>query len=345
MNMTPRRRAWPRVTMKDVAREANVSDATVSRVLDGSRSVTEETRAAVMDAVRRTGYIRNGAARQLAGSSSDVLGVLLRDVRNPYYGLLHSELQRGAAEHGMRLLTVSPTYTQDFSEEVSGLDRLLEQRVRGLVIATGTIPLEHVSRFAEFVPVVVIGRPVDLGGIHSIAYDEPANGRMVADEVFVRGHRDVAVVATSPDTSFVENARSEAMISRLTELGARPIRVQPMSFARDSDVTPELVDLVRAGRITAAMFPSDERLVSFLESVQPLGIRVPEDLSVTGVDGVLPGISLLGISTVRLPVERVTERGIEVMTAELGAAATGVPVHEVHKAWFLAGRTLATRQT
>ncbi|MGP6170407.1 LacI family DNA-binding transcriptional regulator [Microbacterium sp. A196] len=337
---TRRPRAWPRVTMKDVAHEAKVSDATVSRVLDGSTSVSEETKAAVMDAVRRTGYIRNGAASQLAGSRSDVLGLLIRDVRNPYYGLMHSELQRGISDRGLRLLTVSPTFTQDYHDEVIGLDHLLEQRVRGLLIATGTIPLERAAAFAEYVPMVVLGRPTSLGGVHSIAYDEHANGHLAADEVFARGHRDVAVIATSRDASFVEHARSEAMIARLQEKGARPVRVQTRSWARLSDVTPAVVAMVREKRVTAAMFPSDERLITFLDSIDGTGIRVPEDLSVTGIDGVLPGLSLLGLSSVRLPVEAVSARGVEVMAAQLDGTRANEPVREVFTASFIAGRTL-----
>ncbi|MCR2782997.1 LacI family DNA-binding transcriptional regulator [Microbacterium sp. zg.B96] len=340
MTAARRTRTWPRVTMKDVAREANVSDATVSRVLDGSAGVSESTRSAVLDAIRRTGYIRNGAARQLAGSASDVVGLLVRDVRNPYYGLLHSELQHGATERGLRLLTVSPAFMQGVTHELNALDHLLEQRVRGLLIATGTIPLDRVATFAEFVPVVVVGRPVTLEGIHSIAYDEPANGRLAAEEVWAHGHRDVAVVATAEAVSFVEHSRSEAMIARLRELGARPVPVHTDSFARLSDVTPELVRLTREGRVSAAMFPSDERVVAFLESTQGTQLRVPEDLSVTGVDGVLPGLKLLGLSTVRLPAEELARRGIEVMAEELGTSDSRPPVREVYPSTFIAGHTL-----
>ena len=340
--MTPehRRRAWPRITMKDVAREAGVSDATVSRVLDGSSGVTDATRAAVLEAIKRTGYIRNGAARQLAGSGSDVVGLLVRDVRNPYYGLLHSELQHGASQRGLRLLTVSPAFMQGVKDEVDGLDHLLEQRVRGLLIATGTIPLDRVATFAEHVPVVVVGRPVHTDGIHFIAYDEPANGRLAAEAVWDSGHRDVAVVATTEDASFVEHSRSEAMISRLAELGARPVRVSTSSFARESAVTSDLVRLVHERRVTAVMFPSDERAVAFLESIHGTGLRVPEDVSVTGVDGVLPGLRLLGLSTVRLPAETIARRGIEVMAAALASPDIAQPVHEVVPAAFLPGRTL-----
>ncbi|MCA1306915.1 LacI family transcriptional regulator [Microbacterium esteraromaticum] len=341
MNDERRRpRAWPRVTMKDVAREANVSDATVSRVLDGASTVSAEARSAVMEAVRRTGYIRNGAASQLAGSRSDVLGLLIRDVANPYYGLMHSELQRGVADRGLRLLTVSPTFTQDFHEEVIGLDHLLEQRVRGLLIATGTLPLERAAAFAAFVPMVVLGRPTDLGDVHSIAYDERANGYLAADEVLARGHRDVAVVATASEASFVENARSEAMIERLGAGGARPVPVPRDAQTPMSAVIAGIEALTREKRVTAAMFPSDGSLLAFLEAVQHSDLRVPEDLSVTGVDGVLPGISLLGLSTVRLPVEGISARGVEVMAAQLDGTGDDAPVREVLPATFLAGRTL-----
>jgi DNA-binding LacI/PurR family transcriptional regulator len=332
---------WPRVTIRDVALVANVSDATVSRVLTGTTFVAESTREVVLDAIRTTGYIRNGAARQLAGHQPNVVGLLIRDTRNPYYGRLNSELQFRSFEQHLQMLTITSGFSQRAEEEETGLQTLLEQRVRGIFVATGVIPLHRLTPISEYVPVVIIGRPVTIGAINSIAYDEAATGRLAADEVLQRGHRNVAVVVPPLEISATENPRAMAMIERLEQGGGRPIAVPAPTFGSSLDGIPEIVRLARDRTISAAMFSSDERMLAFLHAAQDAGVRVPEDVSVTGVDGVLPGIELLGLSTVRLPLERVALRATEVLREHLAEPGRLAPTRELYAPTFMTGRTLA----
>lgn len=337
-----RSRGWPRVTIRDVAQAANVSDATVSRVLTGTTFVAEETRTAVLEAIQRTGYIRNNAARQLAGHDSDVVGLLIRDTRNPYYGRVNSELQFHSSERGLHMLTVTRGHPQRAEADVAGVQHLLEQRVRGIFVASGVTPLDQLTPMSQFVPIVVIGRIVEAGDIHSIAYDEEATGHLAADELIERGHYDVAVVLPPAEVSAVENIRATAMIQRLREAGRRPVIIPaPTAGVRDEGIA-EILELTRTRQITAAMFASDQRVLAFLTAAQAGGVVVPEDVSITGVDGVLPGIDLLGLSTVRLPIESVTQRAVEVLAAHLAAKGKVEAVREIHPATFMTGRMLRT---
>lgn len=331
---------WSRVTIRDVAHEAKVSDATVSRVLTGTAVVADETREAVLAAIDRMGYIRNSAARQLTGQLSDVVGLLIRDTRNPYYGKMNAELQYHSSRLGLHMLTVTRSNPERADSEVVGLRHLLEQRVRGILIATGVLPQERLLPIAEAVPIVMIGRTAVADRVHSIGYDNDEVGAMVADEVLARGHRRIAVTLPPEEVSASEHPRAAAMVARIEQAGGVPVIVPVPTIGRIEEGLPEIIELARRQEITAAMFSSDERLLAFLTAAQATGIRVPDDVSATGVDGVLPGLDLLGLSTVRLPVEKLAERAVEVLRSHLDPDADLPPVREVYPASFITGRTL-----
>ncbi|WP_130176243.1 LacI family DNA-binding transcriptional regulator [Cryobacterium sp. SO1] len=331
---------WTRVTMADVAREARVSGATVSRVLEGVVPVTEETRAAVIAAIQRTGYIRNWAARQLASNTSDSVGLLLRDPRNPTYGVLHSELQSRAADHGLQLLTVSPSFDTGSRHERSGLHRLLEQRVSGILVATGVIPANDLVPFVSVVPTVVLGRPEDHPAINAVVYDEVSNGNLIADRVLEHGHRAIAVVVPPPTVSLGENRRATAIVARLAVAGVRAIVVATPTFATLNESSPALIRLVRDRTVTAVMFPTDMRQVAFLQDARDAGIRAPEEVSTTGMDGVMPGLGLLGLATVRMPIETLARRGMAILAEQIAAGRPTPPLHESYAGEFVPGNSL-----
>lgn len=325
------------VTMEAVAIAAGVSRATVSRALSGTTPVSESVRRAVADAVQALGYVPNVMAQSLAARSSDMIGLLLRDPRVPAYGLLHSELQHHVSRAGLHMVSAVPDITEGEHHERAALDRLLGLRVAGLVISTGLLSSELIAPLTRSVPVVVVGRPEEHADIYSISYDEIDNSQMLASSVASYGHTSVAVVSPTWGT--------EAIRARIfTEvLRARGVEVTVLTanfFGTEDEHCETVIELARAGRITAAMFPADRRLVRLLEEARRAGLRVPEDLSVTGCDGIADDAGLLGLTTVRIPVERAAERAMTVMNAMLTDPAS-VPVrHEHLRGAFVPGRTL-----
>ncbi|HEY5833694.1 substrate-binding domain-containing protein [Streptomyces sp.] len=117
-------------------------------------------------------------------------------------------------------------------------------------------------------------------------------------------------------------------------------QISSPTFGSAEEGGQEIIALQRTGRITAAMFPSDWRLLAFLPHAQAAGLRVPEDLSLTGCDGILPGIDLLGFTTVRIPVEQAAQRAVEVMKALLDDRARTPTEHELLPGTLVPGRSL-----
>lgn len=303
-----------RLTESDLARHLGISRATVSRALYGSGRVSDATRKRVIDAADELGFVPNMMASELAAGRSDVIGLLLRDSTNPAYGRLFDSLQSAAHVRGMELVSVTATHDGDGQSQVSGLRRLLGMRVAGLIIATGDVSSERLLPFRDEVPMIRAGRPEPHPSINAVSYDERLHGRMLADHVYSLGHRGVAVITPPETISHPEWTRATAMAERLTELGATVLVVSAVAQADGADAA---LDEVSAGRATAIMCPTDLRQLEVLRAAAARGIRCPDDVSVTGCDGLLHGSDLLGLTTVRLPVEALAARTIERMAALL----------------------------
>lgn len=333
----------PSVRMEDVARLAGVSRATVSRVLSGSPAVAETTREKVMGAIDELGYVPNLMAQNLANSAHSkdpLVGLLIRDPRRAAYGLLFSEIQRNSYEQGLEVVTVAPTQGIGTVSEQQALNRLLSVRVKGLFVATGVISSQDLRAFLGKVPIISVGRPEEDDRIYGVSYDEVSTGRLLADAVLTHGHTRIAVLVTSDTISVPENTRAQAIIQRLTEQGVRPRTVQAVAFGAANEGISELLYLVRNREVTAVMFPTDDRAIGFLELAIKSGIRVPEDVSVTGADGILPGISVMGLASVRIQTETVAARAVTVMR-ELIVNPEHPVRHEKFSGFFLDGPTLS----
>ena len=328
-----------RVTISDVAAAAGVSRATATRALKGEGRFAEETRARILDISERLGYVPNTMAAELAAGRTGTVGLLLRDASNPAYGLLFSCLQDEANRCGLDLVTVTIGADTGGTKQVTALQRLLGMRVAGLIVATGGVTSAQLDPFADQVPIIRAGRDATGDRVHSVAYDEHTHGTLLADHIHSLGHRRVAVLATDPAASFPEHVRATAMRERLEAVGVE-VETVPVAAAPDDGVDAALA-LASSGRITAVLCPSDYRQLAVLRAARAAHLDVPRDLSVTGCDGILPGADLLGLTTVRIPVEQVARETVEAMQHLLASGDDGV-VRRSHAGPLVPGSTAAT---
>jgi DNA-binding LacI/PurR family transcriptional regulator len=303
-----------RVTISDVAAAAGVSRATATRALKGEGRFAPETQERIHAEAERLGYVRNTMAAELAAGRTDTVGLMLRDASNPAYGLLFSRLQDEAHRRGLDLVTVTIGADEQGAMQVNALQRLLGMRVAGLIVATGGITAAQLEPFADQVPIVRAGRVESAGRIHSAHYDDPTHGRMLASHVASLGHRSVVVLAGSAEASYPEHLRGVAMRDTLVAAGVAVTMIS--TGARPDEGVDEALKAVKAGS-TAVMCASDYRQLAAMRALSASGLSVPGDVSVTGCDGILPGADLLGLTTVRIPVESVAAAAVETMQALL----------------------------
>ncbi|PAT06343.1 hypothetical protein CKJ81_05180 [Corynebacterium hadale] len=332
-----------RVTMDDVARAAGVSRATVSRVMKGNSSVSEDTIARVNEAISTLGYVPNAAAQSLAGRRSEVpvVGLLLRNPASTYYGYFYSQMQKQSEENGFQLIAAAPTVRGNFADEMSALDRLVRLGVNGIFLATGSIRPSDVESLLDTVPMISVGRPELHDEITAISYDEEAHGRIMADHVLNYGHQSVCVVDVSPTISPSEAHRSQSMIRTLKRSGADVTVVEASEDTTRMITVQRVLELVQCKRVTCVMFPVDYRALQFIDYCSLAGLKIPEAVSVTGTDGVFTQWQHFGLATLRLPVEGVAARAAHIMGSRLENPRQAV-IHETLLGSFVPGRTLAT---
>ncbi|MFC6359772.1 LacI family DNA-binding transcriptional regulator [Luteococcus peritonei] len=305
------------MTIDDVARRAGVSRTSVSRALLGQNKVSDQTRSRVRQAAEELGYVPSVAASTLASGRGDTLGLLLRDAANPAYGLLFTELQRYGREAGRQVVSMTVTTDEHGRGQVAALHHLVGLRVAGLVVATGGLSTEQLLPFAGILPIVRAGRPEESGLLHAVSYDERGGGAEVARAIHAHGHRRVAVLVTDADVSYPEWVRGTAIVETLRALG---VDVDELAVRRHFEGATEVCDLARQRRVSAVACPSDMRALQVLRVARSQGLRVPDDLSVTGFDGILPGADLIGLATYRIPVEEVASAAIRTLLEVVNGA-------------------------
>ncbi|MBP3088496.1 LacI family transcriptional regulator [Corynebacterium sp. sy017] len=332
-----------RITMADVAREAGVSRSSVSRVFLGQKKVSAENRRKVLEVAERLGYVPNVIASELASHQSRTVGLLLRDAANPAYGLLFTELQRQAQAAGINVVSMTISIDRHEQQHIASLNHLLGMQVAGLIVATGSVPSEKLVPFHNRLPIIRAGRPEPTGKIHAVSYDEVDAGTRLAHHVAHHGHRHVAVICTAPTASYPEWVRASSMITTLAEHNVQVTQIHADHDDNGHNHLAQCLDTPRNDTpITAIMCPSDVRQLEVIRWAKARGFAIPDDLSITGCDGIMPGIDLLGISTYRIDVAGVATRVIEHITNLISAQAPPATIiNETLPGTLIPGHTVA----
>ena len=276
----------PNVTVVDVARHAGVSKSTVSNVIRGSAVVAPSTRARVEASVRALGYRPNGVARALRERASRVLALVVPDPVNPFYAQLAHGLERRARSEGFAVLV---THTDcDPGAELAQVAALMSRQTDGVLIG-GLSPKSrlHLRLLDEGVPVVCAFATTQDERLGVLDTDDAAGMAAVAGHLAELGHRRVA---------FAGQAFEEA--------GAQVRRTAFTDAARAAGMT--VVELDDAP--SAVVAHNDTVAIEQLDRLQRKGLRVPQDVSVTGYDDIpLAGHLRIDLTTVATDADRAGE--------------------------------------
>ncbi|MFE7974871.1 LacI family DNA-binding transcriptional regulator [Streptomyces shenzhenensis] len=268
-------------TIRDVADRAGVSKSLVSLVLRGSGQVRPEKREAVLRAARELGYRPNAAARSLSEQRSRTVGVLLNDLRNPWFVDLLDGLNSLLHAGGLHMLLADARLSRRTGGRLTG--PFLDLGVDGLVVV-GTLPDPTVlGAVAERLPVVVAGaREPAPAGVDLVAGDDEAGARLATEHLIRLGHRRIAHIAGYGAVGELRRRSFEATMRAhgLADLAL----VEPGDMTEEGGYRSAVRLLGRPDRPTAVFAVNDIASVGVLSAAGELGLRVPGDLSVTGYD-------------------------------------------------------------
>jgi LacI family repressor for deo operon, udp, cdd, tsx, nupC, and nupG len=287
-----------RPTISDVAREAGVSIATVSRVMRQKESVTPALADRVREAAERLGYRPSPVARGLALGESRMVGVFVPQLSNPYFHLTLKAIGAGTTGDGYRLLVQESNDV--IEDEVEVIDTLY-RHADGVIVLSPRMPDERLRALAADRPrLVCVGRiPVGIG-IPSIAVDSYSAMLEMAGLLARLGHRKVAFIA-GPHESWYNIERWRA-VQQAAAFGLESVRV-PGGYTVEQGYAS--TDEALEHEPTAIMASNDLSAVGVLSRLRELGIAVPGEISVTGFDDIpFAGHLDPTLTTARSPQDR-----------------------------------------
>ncbi|MFI9595902.1 LacI family DNA-binding transcriptional regulator [Nonomuraea sp. NPDC052265] len=272
--------------IKDVAAQAGVSVATVSRVLNENPSVNEETRRRVYDAMSALNYVPNAVARSLRTTATRTIGLIIGDVLNPFFTELARSVEDEARREGFTVVMGNADERADQQDHY--VRTLLEQRVDGLLICPTAEVTPLVQQLAEAGrPVVFLDRTISGLDVPSVRSDGAAAIAELVRHLREQGHRRIAL-ASGPATLSTGRERTAAFAAAMTAEGleVRPEYVRPGDFREGSGrrITAELLDLPEPPE--AIFFGDNLMTLGGLEEIQARGLRIPADVAVASFDDV-----------------------------------------------------------
>lgn len=308
------------VGIDDVARAAGVSTATVSRALSGRGPVSTATRDRVLAAADRLGYVVSAAASSLATGRTRAVGVVVPFLDRWFFSTVLAGISDALVRRGYDITLYS--VSADAAERRRVFDDHLRRRRIDAVI---TIALEldaeeSASLRGLGVPIVAIAGPHPL--LTTLTVDDLAVGRLATAHLLGLGHRRLAHIgadAVTDAASSVPTLRRRGFEDSLAEAGITHYDVEPADFTIDGGSRAAARLLVRDDRPTALFAASDEMAIGAILAARELGLRVPDDVSIIGVDGHELG-RWFGLTTVDQFARGQGERAAEAVLSALDGA-------------------------
>lgn len=312
------------VSVRDVARLAGVSVGTVSNVLNRPAKVSAETVARVNDAIERLGFVRNDAARQLRVGSSTAIGLLILDVRNPFFTALARGAEDRASELGYSV--VLGNSDEDSAREAAYLDLFEQQRVRGLLISPVGDVAARLDRLRQRgIRAVLVDRVSTDASFSSVSVDDVAGGAMAVRHLLETGRRRIAFVGGPAMIRQV----SDRLAGARTAVAAQPdaslevVGTEALTVQEGAAAARRLIARPPAERPEAVFAANDLLAIGALQVFTASGkVRVPDDIALIGYDDIdFASASIVPLSSVRQPAALIGETAVQLLLGESDDAA------------------------
>jgi len=310
------------ITIRDVARSAGVSVATVSRVLNHSSVVSPQTREMVMQVVTELNYRPNANAQALATQNSETIGVVVMDVSDPFFGALVKAVDVVAQQHNKYVLIGNSYHQED--KERHAIEVLLRQRCNALIVHSKALSDEELTGFLDSTPGMVLINRIIPGYAHRCVCLDNISGALMATRTLLRqGHQRIGYLASSHEIED-NNMRRKGWLHALSEQGI----VAPDNWVGSGQPDMQggeaaMVELLgRNLQLTAIFSYNDSMAAGALTALKDNGISVPHQVSIIGFDDIpIARYTDPQLTTIRYPVVSMARLATEM--ALLGAAGNG----------------------
>ena len=314
------------MTIKDISAQTGYSVGTVSRVLNNQPNVSEKARKAILDVANAAGFQLNANAKQLKQQRATSILVIAKGTSNELFGSLIEALQARVADWPYPLIV--DYLDEDDNEVLRGVQLCREKKPLGILFLGGNIESfrQHLSQIN--VPcVLVTGDASTLASniLSSVTTDDKQAGFLAGKHLAELGHTQIAVIGGSREVSDIARLRYEGCVEALRQHG---LQLDPdldyysgrFSFADGYHAAEAL--LKRKRRFTAIYAMADVMAIGAIRALRDHGLRVPEDVSVVGMDGLAIGdYTVPTLSTVQQSVEELSNRSIQLLRQQIEGKA------------------------
>ncbi|MBP6083340.1 MAG: substrate-binding domain-containing protein [Providencia sp.] len=303
-------------TIKDVAREAGVSVATVSRVINLSPKASQASIASVQSAMSKLGYRPNAAARALVNQSSNTIGVLVNDVSDPFFGVMVKAVDSVAHKNGKHILICNGYHNA--KEERQSIELLINNRCDALVIHSKALTDNELIAYAKEVPsMVLINRRIEQIANRCISLNNYKGAYLATEHLIRQGHTKIAYISSNHE---IEDATQrllgyrDALKNNGIELPESYVEYgMPYGEGGEQAMTKLLI---KSLDITAVVGYNDFMAAGAIAVLDENEIHSPEQVSVIGFDDVLIARYIHPrLTTIRYPIQMMAERATQLALA------------------------------
>ncbi|HZG73505.1 MAG TPA: catabolite control protein A, partial [Chondromyces sp.] len=273
------------VTIYDVAREANVSMATVSRVVNGNPNVKPATRKKVMEVIERLGYRPNAVARGLASKKTTTVGVIIPDISNIFFAELARGIEDIATMYKYNIILSNSD--QNKEKELHLINTMLGKQVDGIVFMGGQVTEEHVEEFKRSPVPIVLASSIELSNqIPSVNIDYKQAAIEAVSLLAEKGHKEIAYIAGPFNETITQKLVLSGYKEALeeAELPVREELIIEGDFTYDSGLEAWEKIQELSNKPTALFVNNDEMALGVIHAAQDAGVNIPNDMEVVSFD-------------------------------------------------------------
>lgn len=306
-------------SIRDVARRASVSVGTVSNVLNNPAKVSPKSVERVLAAIEELGYVRNDAARQLRAGRSTTIGLIVLDVRNPFFTDLARGAEGEAARHSLSVILGNSD--EDSGREAAYLDLFEEQRVRGVLISPFGDVAQRLDRLrSRGTPAVLVDRMSDDERFSSVSVDDVAGGRLAARHLLDIGRRRIAFAGGPFGIRQVSDRRLGAQSAVDAQPGAalEVIELTALTVLEGRRAGDVILSRPAAERPDAVFAANDLVATGLLQALVMQGsMRVPDDIALVGFDDIdFAAAAAVPLSSIRQPSQLIGSTAVRLLINE-----------------------------
>jgi|SRR5690625_2853542 len=304
-----------KVTIYDVAKKADVSIATVSKVINNTGNMREETRKKVSDVIKELDYLPNLMASALTGKGTQTIGLLIPDISNPFFSAMARYIEDSAHEQGMSVIMCS--IDSSIEKERKYIELLQRKQIDGLIVAS----LFHDKNLlkgliSKGIPIVMLAYDDSTFDVSIVSVDDFKGGYEAASHLFSKGHRKIVVIAEHTHSSDLR-------------LYGYKVALEGRGLEYDENLIYKTSASIENGKLyfekaykeiqpTAIFAFNDLLAIGAIKGATEKGIRIPQELAIIGFDNtILATTTVPGLTTIAQPIKEMAQKTVEILIEEI----------------------------